>query len=271
MKGMKNMKLRRRLAMWLAVLLLFTAAGCQSQTTGTLPETTPIVLENLAWGMTLAQAEEALPAGTEQSVQEMSRMVTLKVTGLEQTVLGCELLDEGSGAVVHLQFVQPLSCGGEDFEPLLEGVSLRLKTEDFQKMYQVLVKNYGDPTTALAKGGGPLQRRVGLVGPQAAAQSCMWFPAKGIEEYPADVQCMAAALHLLYLGSYSGPTGSLSAVEDLGALDLTATAAVQQAAAYSLLCNGYILLCDYSDQGFAALEYHAGLPVLAPLAQDILG
>ena len=83
------MKLRRRLAMWLAVLLLFTAAGCQSQTTGTPPETTPIVLENLAWGMTLAQAEEALSAGTEQSVQEMSRMVTLKVTGLEQTVLGC--------------------------------------------------------------------------------------------------------------------------------------------------------------------------------------
>ena len=249
------MKLHRRLAMWLAVLLLSTAAGCQSQTTGTLPETTPIVLENLTWGMTLAQVEEALPAGTEQSVQEMSRMVTLKVTGLEQTVLGCELLDEGSGAVVQLQFVQPLSCGGEDFEPLLEGVSLRLKTGDFDKLYRTLVKNYGDPTAALAKGGGPQQRRVGQVGSQAAAQSCMWFPAKGIEEYPADVQCMAAALHLLYLG----------------ALDLTATAAVQQAAAYSLLCNGYILLCDYSDQGFAVLEYHAGLPVLAPLAQDILG
>ena len=268
-----------------------TAVSSAVETTGTIvytgtpgdsawPANVPMPLEELIWGMSPEEVENALAAHTtdgQGSKRNMDhnaeRLTGIKDYSTELYGLPVLLDDDDSNYALELDYALPIGYNGDEPGARLSGVSLRLKTDDPEALYNHMVSLYGEPTEAWMT-DNELGERISLS--HTLVDACttvyFWKPTEGLSSYDEKVQCLTLAAYRWYYGRYEGPT-DLEDITEMGPLLPEDVPMMQQR--YSELYDGYITLAVRSDKDITAdphvvVCYHTGPKVLVDLGEKYL-
>lgn len=264
-----------------------TAVSSAVETTGTIvytgtpgdsawPANVPMPLEELTWGMAPEDVEEALATymadGQSARYAEGTVKALTAIEGFSAEIYGLPTLAEEANTL-ELDYILPIGYNGDEPGARLNGVSLRLKTDDPEALYDHLVSLYGEPTeTWMADNewGERISLSHTLV--DACTTVYFWKPTEGLSSYDEKVQCMTLAAYRWYYGRYEGPT-DLEDITEMGPLLPEDVPMMQQR--YSELYDGYIALAVRSDKDITAdphvvVCYHTGPKVLVDLGEKYL-
>jgi len=299
--------MKRALACILAVLLLLLPlAACQNEGTASTPVSTaestpaseakasstvevtgtpgdsawpanvPMPLEELTWGMAPEEVEEALAAymtdGQSTRYTEGDVKALTAIEGFSAEIYGLPTLTEKADAL-ELDYILPIGYNGDEPGARLNGVSLRLATDDPDALYKHMVSLYGEPTEAWMT-DNEWGERISLG--HTLVENCttvyFWKPTEGLSTYDEKVQCMTLAAYRWYYGRYEGPT-DLEDITEMGPLLPEDVSVIQQQ--HSELYDGYIALAVRSDKDITAdphvvVCYHTGPKVLVDLGEKYL-
>ncbi len=267
-----------------------TAASSAVETTGTIvytgtpgdsawPANVPMPLEELTWGMSPEEVEEALATymtdgqGSKRNMDHNAERLA-GIRDFSAELYGLPSFFNDTDYALELAYALPIGYNGDEPGARLSGVSLRLATDDPDALYKHMVSLYGEPTEAWMT-DNEWGERISLAY-STLVDDCVkiyfWKPTEGLSTYDEKVQCMTLAAYRWYYGRYEGPT-DLEDITEMGPLMPEDVSVIQQR--YSELYDGYIALAVRSDKDITAdphvvVCYHTGPKVLVDLGEKYL-